>query len=188
MSRVLITFITIAAACVVLTGCARNVLKPVESNLQKFILPGKKDAAFDAMLATAQELGLQIDVIEKASGLVQFKNASLSHNQLDMYCHYVAVRIKDGKPYGNFYQWNQRSMRAGTGVVYGTVSLNILALEVNEETRVTMRGKWIAASAREAHECQSNNAFEKEFENKTIERLKVLTTAQENEKDSKTPD
>ncbi|MCL2298358.1 MAG: hypothetical protein FWC38_00860 [Proteobacteria bacterium] len=179
MSRILIALLL--ASVVALSGCAaRNTLRPVESHLQKFTLPTKKDAAFDAMLATAQELGLQIDVIEKASGLLQFKNASLSYSQLDMYCLYPAIRIKDGKPYGNFSQWNQRAMRSGQGVVHGIVSLNILALEVNGETNVTMRGKWISSSARESVECQSNNVFEKEFETKTIERLKALIAAQEN--------
>ncbi|MDR0770147.1 MAG: hypothetical protein LBE75_02975 [Burkholderiales bacterium] len=179
MNRALIALIILS--CVVLNGCApRAVLKPAETNLHEFTLPAKKEAAFDAMLATAQAMGLQIDVIEKASGLIQFKNASLSYSQLDMYCHYVAIRVKDGKPYGGFSHWNQRSMRAGTGAVYGTVSLNILASETNEETKVTLRGKWIAASLREVHECQSNNVFENDFKEKTIARLRGNTPPPEN--------
>ncbi|MDR0247197.1 MAG: hypothetical protein LBI16_02215 [Burkholderiales bacterium] len=189
MNRAFISLVTIVATCVVLTGCgARGVPRYVESNMHEFTLPAKMDASFGAMLATAQSLGLQIDVIEKASGLVQFKNSSISYTQLGEYCHYPFTNSKTGRPFSSFYGWNLRSQRAGLGGVYGTVSLNILAKEIAGETKVTMRSKWIATSSREVYECQSNDVFEREFENKTIERLKALATTQENEKESKKTD
>jgi hypothetical protein len=120
---------------------------------------------FESLLSVAQTLNLSIDVLEKQSGFMQFKNAALSPSQLDQYCRYPAVKPNTTQPWSTFVNWNQRSMGAGAGSVRGSVSISILLTQLSENSsKLKIHSTWTAGNLRETNQCTSLTVLEKEME------------------------
>jgi len=150
-----------------IASCTKTQLRPVENNLQDFTIPANRDASFTAMLSVAQAMGLQVDVIEKASGLIQFKNTALSPIQLDKYCHYPVIKSEGGAPFSTYTEWNTRSLEGKGGAVAGTATITLLTSDDGTNTRVSMRSKWVVGNLAISYECQSKNVLEEDFK-KTV--------------------
>lgn len=69
-------------------GCTPTVRQvvPGEVSVTSFDAESPRDQVFDAILAVAQRQNLDVKVIEKASGSMQFEYATLGPGQLDRYC------------------------------------------------------------------------------------------------------
>lgn len=152
-----------------ITGCATGKIIPAETAIQNFEVNVSRQQAFDASLAVAQMLNLSVAVLEKQSGLIRFETATLSADQLDQYCDYMAVDPSTNKPWDTFKNWNTRSVENGGGNVKGTVTINILITEKASRSSISMRSNWVASNAREVYPCNSKKIFENDF----ISKLKA---------------
>lgn len=145
---------------------------PAETTTTEETVAASRDQAFDAALAVAQELNLNVDVLGKASGLLKFENAFLSAPQLDRYCDYPWQYRATGEPFDTFTNWDSRSQTQGAGTVKGNVALNVLMKEVGpEETEVSIRTTLSAGNRNETAQCTSTEVLEEEFLNGLKEEL-----------------
>lgn len=155
-----------------LTGCVAGQLVPATPTDYEFTLERSRAEVFDAMLFVAQGLNLNVDVLEKDSGFIQFKHSALTPGQLDKYCQYLAIK-PDGQAWDTYQNWNIRSMRGGVGNVYGTVSLNAVLVESGSSTIVRIHSTWTASNRNETHQVNSLGILEGEFEKALKEKLKI---------------
>ena len=139
----------------------------------EFELEAPRTQVFESLLSVAQGLNLSVDVLEKESGFIQFKNSALSSTQLDEYCIYPFVKAGTEQSWDTFTGWNQRSLRAAGGSVNGTVSLNILLTEVADgnRTHATLHSTWVASNQAETHEVNSKGVLERRIEEALRARL-----------------
>lgn len=136
-------------------------------------VPLPRERVFDAALKVAHTLGMTVRVLEKQSGLIRFENASVSEGQLDSYALYPYQFADTGMPVSTFQAWSARSARLGAGRASGVLNLNILLSERDGETAIDIRSKWVASTAQETIEVQSNGLFEHRFENGLREELGI---------------
>jgi hypothetical protein len=156
---------TIVLSFLLVSACATGRYIAPKSGDYQFTLDRPRDMVFDALLGVAQTLNLSVDVLEKQSGYIQFKNASLSPVQLDRYCTYPYVNPGTGQAWDTFINWNQRSLAAGAGALRGSVSLSILLSEPSPGTTVAkMHSTWISSNNIERTECSFLLVFEKNLE------------------------
>jgi len=131
-----------------------------------------KGQVFDAALSVAQELNLNVAVLEKESGFLRFEMATLTPWQLDKYCQYPFVDARTQATWDTFQNWNQRSLAAGDGPVRGTVSLTLLMSDDGAaRTKATLRGNWTAQNNTGVDQCNSLGVLEGEFETSLRSRL-----------------
>lgn len=152
----------IAAACglVALVGCVTTRLEPVPLSLHdhQFEVAGPRAQVFEALLGTAQNLNLSVDVLEKSSGFIQFKNSTLTPDQLDRFAQYPYVG-------GTFAGWDRQSSALGGGAVRGIASISILLTETAAGTRAKMHATFVASNSRESHQANSLGVLEHDLEN-----------------------
>lgn len=157
---VLVTVLT--CGCVTVTPSGVPV--PAETRTTEDIIWAPRATVFDAALAVAQDLNLNVDVLEKASGLLKFESAFLSPSQLDRFCTYPAKDPKTGEAWDTFANWNSRSVSGGSGAVTGRVALNVLMKELApQETEVSIRATFSASNNTETNQCGSLGVLEEEF-------------------------
>jgi hypothetical protein len=147
-------------------GCAKAVPVPANpAQYHEFTVAAPRDRVFDAILKVGQQNNLNVAVLEKSSGLIRFDNATFSATQLDNFCLYPFTHSRSGKSLGTFDEWNQRSLKKGTGPVLGSVSLNVVLTEVSPgATAVNIRGNWMAQSTVERYVVNSQGVLEKLLE------------------------
>ena len=164
--------VLVEACTVSLLGCATSQLVPGSPSVNDFRFNATRDRVFDAALSVAQELNLAVEVLARDSGFLQFKRATLSAAQLDVYCYYPWVRAGSNIAWDTFQNWNNRSIYARAGVVSGSVTLTlILAEDQGGTTRGTLGGNWIAGNLTEVQQCNSRGVLESEFESRIRNRL-----------------
>ena len=161
-------FALLLLALLPLTSCVAPVaVTPVtgEVSFADFSFSKPRDYVFDAALAVAQRLNLNVAVLEKSSGLLRFESAVLSADQLDSYCVYPYNRSNTGQPVDTFSGWNRRSLAIanGGGPVSGTVSLTVLLSEKPEGTSVNVRAAFTAANSTERYSVNSKQVLEGNF-------------------------
>jgi hypothetical protein len=156
--------LTVTAACVSLTACASVQRVPLISKDLEFDVPASRAQVFDKALATALSLNLAVDVMEKSSGFIQFKNASLSANQLDLYAEYGYVKTGTTEPVGSFASWSQTSSSFGGGPVTSSVSLSLLLTETSTGTHVKLHTVFVASNRVESNQQNSKGVLEANFE------------------------
>jgi hypothetical protein len=87
-----LTFLLLATLLLVGSCLATGQRIPQRSTDYEFTVERPKDQVFDGLLSVAQSLNLSVEVLEKQSGFVQYKNAALSPFDLDKYCMFPAVK------------------------------------------------------------------------------------------------
>ena len=150
-----------------------------ESSQYEFGVEAPRELVFDHLLRVGQDLNLNVQVLEKSSGLVRFENATLSSEQLDRYCLYPFVHATNSQqPYDTFWNWNARSLQGGGGPVTGRVSLTVLLTQDSaKSTAVNIRGNWGGGNTHEQYLLNSKAVLEKEVEQKLKARLATPATA-----------
>jgi len=158
--------------CLGLVGCATGKYVTVEPSNKSYDFNGNKQKVFDAALLAAQELNLDVKVIEKDSGLIRFERETLTPAQLDLDCEYPAVD-SNGKPFRTFQQWNNLSMGVpNAGPVRGKFSITVLVTEHGDTSNVNMRTNISAFNHIEDAPCNSKGVIEDEFISKLQSHLK----------------
>ncbi len=149
-----------------LVGCAvRGELRPGRTQVHSFSVERSRSDVFDAALTLAQQMNLDVAVLEKQSGLIRFENAALSAAQLDQYVEYPYVKPGTTAPIQSFQQWYNRAIQLNEGPVRGRVSVTLLLGEDGpEKSKAVLRTNWVAQSNRESYPCNSLGTFEREFE------------------------
>jgi hypothetical protein len=125
-------------------------------------LSATRDEAFDGALVVAQQLSLNVGVLEKDSGLIRFDAALLTPFQMDKYCEYPYVK-KSGEPFDTFTNLQIRLQKKGGGSVVGKLSLNVLITDDPAGSNMNMRSAWSVSTAMENLACNSTGAFERDF-------------------------
>lgn len=148
-----------------------------EVSFADFSFTQSRDQVFDAALAAAQRLNLNVAVLEKSSGLLRFESAVLSSDQLDRYCIYPYKRQGSDDAFDTFANWNGRSLSHGGGPVTGSVSLTVLLSQTPEGTRVNIRASFVALNAQERYAVNSKQALETEFRDALQKQLAAPTQA-----------
>jgi hypothetical protein len=159
-------FALLLLASISLASCVAPVaVTPVtgEVSFADFGFSKPRDQVFDAALAVAQRLNLNVAVLEKSSGLLRFESAVLSADQLDTYCVYPYNRSNTGQAFDTFAGWSRRSLANGGGPVSGTVSLTVLLSERPAGTSVNVRAAFTAANATEKYSVNSKQVLEGTF-------------------------
>ena len=160
--------------CLGLAGCATGKYVTVEPSNKSYDFNVNKQKVFDAALLGAQELNLDVKVIEKDSGLIRFDKETLSPEQLDQYCAYPVVD-SNGQPFGykTFQNWNNNAIYfANAGPVAGKLSITILVTEHGTSSSVNVRTNMSAFNHMEEHPCKSKGVIEDEFISKLQSHLK----------------
>lgn len=155
------------ALCLGLTGCITTYAQriPPKSQDREFDITANRSQVFERALSTAISLNLSVDVMDKTSGFIQFKNASLSADQLDQFAEFP-FGTPDGKPaVGGFTNWNRNSSTMGGGMVTGSVSLSLMATETAGGSHVKMHTNIVASNRTETHQANSKGFLEAKFEN-----------------------
>lgn len=156
--------LALLALVLVLAACQRIMVRPVDNQLKEYSFEATREGTFEAMIVAAQLMSLQIDVMDRSSGFIQFKNVSISATDLGNNCKYPIVLLKNQKAsVSTFSDWNARSMQRGFGPVYGSLVLSISSSEKNGITTIGVRSKWTAGNRTEAYECESYGYFEDNF-------------------------
>ena len=170
MKRSRLSVLSVGLSLLLLTlggGCAtvpQATKIPAAPSDYAFEIAKPRAAVFDALLLVAQSLNLSVDVLEKNSGFIQFKQGSLSPYQLDEFCIYPYVNANSVQT-DTFSGWNQRSTVRGGGAVHGTVSISIVLGEAGAEvTKVKLHGTWVASNLSEVHEVGSRGVLENRIE------------------------
>jgi len=128
---------------------------------------------FEALLGVAQSLNLSVDVLEKESGFIQFRNSALAPSQLDQYCKYPVVKPGTTVPWDTFQGWNQRSLKQGGGSVGGNVALSVLLTEGGTGTHAKLHSTWVASNRTETSQVNSKGVLERDFENSLRNKLNL---------------
>ena len=144
---------------------------PAVSNDYEFDVESPRAAVFEALLSVAQSLNVSVDVLEKDSGFIQFRNSSLSPSQLDQFCVYPFVRAGTNDPFDTFLGWNGRSTAAGSGSVGGTVSISIVLTETSGGTHARLHSTWVASNRTETNQVSSRGVLERDFERSLRSKL-----------------
>lgn len=156
-------------------GCVammpQGQLVPATSVDTEFDVERSRSEVFEALLSVAQTLNLSVDVLEKDSGFIQFKNSALSPAQLDRYCKYPYVKAGTDTPWDTFQNWNQRSIAGGIGSVSGTLSLNAVLSETAAGSHTKLHSTFVASNRNETNECSSTGVLEREFEQALRKKL-----------------
>lgn len=172
--------LVLAVAILFCVGCVaimpQGQLVPATSVDTEFDVERSRSEVFEALLSVAQTLNLSVDVLEKDSGFIQFKNSALSPIQLDRYCKYPYVKVGTDIPWDTFQNWNQRSIAGGFGSVSGTLSLNAVLSVTASGTHVKLHSTFVATNRNETHECSSKGVLEKEFEQALRSRLGLTSS------------
>lgn len=157
------TKIVICIVMLTIAGCvSTGVLVPTRTAISDTPISASRDEVFDAALVVSQQQSLNVGVLEKDSGLIRFEAALLTPVQLDEYCEYPAVN-RAGQPWDTFAGFNARSIKAGTGLVYGQVSLTVLITDDPVGSNMNMRSIWSAKNSVETAACNSTGVFERAF-------------------------
>ena len=138
-------------ASIAVAGCAiSRPVTPSGPSHYRFQVAAPASATFDRILRAGLGLNLNVQVLEKSSGLIRFEQAALSAAQLDQYCQYPYVNAQSGAPWDTFTGWNVRSLQGGSGPVSGSVSLTVLVSEVTPDSSdIEVRGNWRGGNASE---------------------------------------
>ncbi|MGE3538475.1 MAG: hypothetical protein AB7N91_13715 [Candidatus Tectimicrobiota bacterium] len=163
----------LSLSLLVLAGCQARVQQlPALATRSESRYAATRDRVFEAALFVAQDLNLNVAVLEKPSGFLRFEMVVLTPAQLDKYCQYPWVTEGSKAPLGTFQTWHQRASSAGAGGPVGTVSLTLLfTAESPDLTIAHLRSQWTARTPRDTIECNSLGVFEKEFETALRRRL-----------------
>jgi len=162
-------------------GCARPLLRPSRTSFYEFTVPNSRAEVFDAALMVAQDLNLNVMVLEKESGLIRFGSAVLTADQLDIYCQYPYVHPRSGESVQTYARWNQRAAFS----VRGNVSLTVLVSETpGSATGVSVRGNWTATGGIEAYTVNSKGVFEEQFKQSLLVELANPTRGRQSTDDS----
>jgi hypothetical protein len=155
--------IVIWLALLTLVGCVSYGTRvPTNTEITDTRLSASRGEVFDAALVVAQQLNLNVGVLEKDSGLIRFDAPLLAPYQLDKYCEYPYVN-RSGKPFDTFSNFDTRSQKNGTGPVSGKVTLTVLITDDPAGSNMNMRSSWSASNAKETAACNSTGVFEREF-------------------------
>jgi hypothetical protein len=115
--------VVVIVAMLSLVGCAvRGELRPGRTQIHSFSVERSRSEVFDAALSLAQQLNLDVAVLEKQSGLIRFENAALTAAQLDRYIEYPYVKPGTSVPLQTFQQWYARALQLNEGPVRRRVS------------------------------------------------------------------
>lgn len=122
---------------------------------------GSRDVVFESLLSVVQSHNLSVDVLEKQSGFMQFKNATLIPSQMDQYCLYPFVKPGTTLPMRNFVAPDAIMPSSG-----GSVSISILLSPLSaNSTKLKIHSSWIARFGVSAtYPCTSLSVLEKEVE------------------------
>ena len=146
-----------------LFGCASYGIRvPTKTAITDIKMSASRDEVFDAALVVAQQLSLNVGVLEKDSGLIRFDAALLTPFQLDKYCEYPYVN-KSGEPFDTFANRDVNSQKKGFGSVTGQLSLTILITDDPAGSNMNMQSNWSAGNSAEIAACNSTGVFEREF-------------------------
>ncbi len=151
------------AITVFFAGCVSSGVRvPAKTAISDIPISASRVEVFDAALVVAQQLSLNVGVLEKDSGLIRFDAALLTPFQLDQYCEYPYVNSA-GQPWDTFANFEGRSLKAGKGPVNGQVSLTVLITDDPVGSNMNMRSIWSAKNAAETAACNSTGVFERDF-------------------------
>ena len=149
------TKIVICIVMLTIAGCVSyGVRVPTRTAISDTQISASRDEVFDAALVVAQQLSLDVRVLEKDSGLIRFEAALLTPFQLDQYCEYPYVN-RAGQPFNTFAGFDAQSLKDGTGPVYGHVSLTVLITDDLVGSNMNMRSIWSAKYSLETAPCNS---------------------------------
>ena len=154
-----------SALCFGLTACANVQRAPTKSQDREFDITANRSQVFEKALSTAISLNLSVDVMDKSSGFIQFKNASLSADQLDQFADFPFAAPGGTAPVGGFANWNNTSSTMGGGMVTGSVSLSLMATETASGSHVKIHTNIVASNRNETHQVNSRGFLEAKFEN-----------------------
>lgn len=148
-----------------LSGCGSlgiGVLVPANPTDWETTVDGSREVVFESLLSVVQSHNLSVDVLEKQSGFMQFKNATLQPSQLDQYCRYPYVKPNTTKPMRTFVE-STRTILPNVG---GSVSLSVLLSPLSaNSTKVKIHSSWFARFGTAAVvPCTSLSVLEKEVE------------------------
>ncbi len=129
-------------------------------------IPASEGEVFDAALAAAHELNLEVKVLEKASGLIRFERASLSARDLDLFCAFPFVFRGRGYLPTSF---TQLAARPASSVENAVLSMTLLVGTADEgESKLDLRSAWTASIWYDernlgTHSLRSTTVFEQPF-------------------------
>jgi hypothetical protein len=150
----------IVGSLAVSTSCiSLPVPVPVDANrsLVEMSFPAPRNVVFDSALLSAQELNLNVAVLEREGGLLRFDAATLSATQLDRYCQFVFVKKGTNEPFSTFRKYFLNA--------WGEVRLTLLLnADTPTTSKGTLRGNFTAHAGNFAYGCNSLGLLEKEFE------------------------
>lgn len=150
----------IVGSLAVSTSCiSLPVPVPVDAShsLVEMNFPVPRNMVFDSALLSAQELNLNVAVLERESGLLRFDAAMLSATQLDRYCQFVFVKKGTNEPFSTFRKYFLNA--------WGELRLTLLlSTDTPTTSKGTLRGNFTARAGNSAYGCNSLGVLEKEFE------------------------
>ena len=148
---------------IIVIGCAAGQIVPASTANRDYVINFPRQKIIDAAIVVAQMQNLNVAVLEKQYGLIGFEAASLSTTQLDKYCEYPAINPKTGQAWDTFANWNLRSVKDGSGSLFGSVSITLLISDGGSKSNVNLKSNWTAYNNTESSPCNSNGRFETEF-------------------------
>jgi len=176
-SSVRLRLLLAVALAVLLGGCVATMPQgqaiPAAPTDYEFDIESPRAHVFEALLSVAQSLNLSVDVLEKESGFIQFRNSALAPSQLDQFCKYPVVKPGTTVPWDTFQGWNQRSLKQGGGSVSGNVALNVLLSESGTGTHAKLHSTWVASNRNETSHITSKGVLERDFENSLRNKLNL---------------
>ena len=159
-TTMLALFVLVAAV----SSCAPSaavtpVLAARSAYVQDFAVDGGIEATFDAVLRVGQEINLNVLSADRGSGVIRFEPATLSPQQLSLFCFYPYIHPQTGNEWSTFQEWN---MRTG-GAVWGKATYTFLITRATKGTNVNVRANWVAQSADESFVVNSRGVSERDF-------------------------
>ena len=145
-----------------LSGCfTMGQFVPATPTDWETTVDGSRDVVFESLLSVVQSHNLSVEVLEKQSGFMQFKNATLLPSQMDQYCRYPFVKRNTTQPMRTFVE-STKTIRPNSG---GSVSLSILLSPLSaNSTKLKIHSSWFARFGILTYPCTSLSVLEKEVE------------------------
>jgi len=172
----LVVLTALIAGCSDIYTPSSAVLRPAHPSHLTFDVAAPRDRVFDAALVVAQNMNLNVAVIEKASGLLRLERARIAPADLDAWCDFFEVVDTTGEPVSTF----------ASSDIAGTVSMTILLTQASATlTGVDMRLNWMsqpvpvfppmAYSGYGPVDLQSKEVLEKAFKDALLHQLGIAT-------------
>ena len=148
-----------------LAACANLGPAPVPARVGSYTVNADPQTVFNAALAVAPRLGLEVRSLSRAKGSVEFQHRGLSPAQLQSYCIYPGVQGNTPDRWQNLQTWSLDSVRDGLGPVSGWLDFSVqVSAAPGGTSQVSTRTTLNASTNARNFACESTGVLESEFQ------------------------